>query len=72
MRDTASSSNARIDRQPDPDLLIRNAHLAAAEFVDLVVETLDSSAYIEVGKLNLVGEDGQHLCITEVEPDEQA
>ena len=72
MSDTASSSIARIDRQPDPDLVIPDAHLAPAEFVDLVVETLDSSAYIEVGKLNLVGEDGHHLCITEVEPDDQA
>ena len=72
MSDTESSSNGRIDRQPDPDLLIRNAHVAPEEFANPVVETLDSSAYIEVGKLNIVGEDGHHLCIYEVEPDNRA
>ena len=72
MSDAEPRSEDSIDRQPDPDLVIPDAHLAPAEFVDLVVETLDSSAYIEVGKLNLVGEDGHHLCITEVEPDDQA
>ena len=45
--------------------------MASEEFVDLVVETLESSAYIEVHRLTKV--DGKcDILINEVEPDDQA
>jgi hypothetical protein len=45
--------------------------MASAEFVDLVVETLETSTYIEVHRLTKVG--GKcDILINEVEPDDQA
>ena len=70
MSDSESTADARIDQQPDPDFVIPDAHLASEEFVQVVILTLESSAFIEVGKLTKVG-GGFDLLIDEVEPDKQ-
>jgi hypothetical protein len=71
MTESMSTSSDSTVRGPDPDLVIPGAHMASEEFVDLVVETLESSAYIEVHRLTKV--DGKcDILINEVEPDDQA
>lgn len=66
-----STSSDSTVRGPDPDLVIPGAHMASVEFVDLVVETLETSAYIEVHRLTKTG--GKcDILINEVEPDDQA
>jgi len=48
MSDSDQQSDDSSVRGPDPDLIIPSAHLGNDEFVDLVVETLESSEFIEV------------------------
>ena len=71
MTEPKSTSSDSTARGPNPDLVIPGAHMASAEFVDLVVETLETSAYIEVHRLTKVG--GKcDILINEVEPEDQA
>jgi len=55
MTDSTSQSDDSIVRGPDPDLVISSAHVADDEFVDLVADTLESSAFIEVDRLTKTG-----------------
>ena len=55
MTDSESQSDDSIVRGPDPDLVIPEAQLADDAFVDLVVEPLESSAFIEVERLTKTG-----------------
>jgi len=55
MTHSEQQSDDSIVRGPDPDLVIPEAQLADDEFVDLVVETLESSALIEVDRLTKTG-----------------
>ena len=48
-------SDDSIVRGPDPDLVIPEAQLADDAFVDRVVATLESSAFIEGERLTMTG-----------------
>ena len=71
MSDAASNSDDGVNSQPDPDLVIPDAHLASEEFVQFVIVTLESSAFIDVEKLTTAG-GGCDLLLTEVDPNEQS
>ena len=53
--DSGSQSDDSIVRGPDPELVIPEAQLADDALIDLVVESLESSAFIEVARLEKTG-----------------
>jgi len=55
MTNSKQQSDGCLVRGPDPDLVIPEAHLADDEFVYRVVETLETSASIEVERLTKTG-----------------